>query len=35
MPVVSQKPFVNIDGKIFYNPSDRARCKEKENYNLG
>ena len=29
--VVSKKPFVNINGAIFYNPSDKARVIEKEN----
>lgn len=35
MPMISQKPFVNIDGKTFYNPADSTRRAEKENLNLG
>ena len=35
MPMISKRPFVNINGKTFYNPSDSARRVEKENFNLG
>ena len=35
MPMISQKPFVNIDGKNFYNPADSTRRVEKENLNFG
>ena len=33
-PVVSKRPFVNIDGNIFYNPSDKARAATKENLSM-
>ena len=35
MPAVSKAPYVNINGKLFYNPFDSTRRLEKENYNLG
>lgn len=33
-PVVSKRPFVNVNGQIYYNPSDKARAPAKENLSM-